>query len=307
MVSRGRIKRLLDRLPYVRTLKSELGQYRTPFPPGHFYSPIPSASEIRARRDSIFSREDGLLGVNPNDSTQFAMLEQFSQLQEDVPFYDTTRRKRYSIENDTFSYDDGPILHFMLRFLRPQQVIEIGSGNSSACMLDTNDLYLDSRTRFTFVDPHSDNLRHVLLPGDYDQVTIIERPVQDVDLTVFTKLQPNDILFVDSSHVMKIGSDLHTIMFEILPRLRRGVSIHFHDVRYPFQYFEPFLERGYYWNEAYILRAFLQYNTAFEITFWLNYLINVHGERVQGYLSFLPRDVAQDTYSGGSIWLVKAT
>lgn len=300
------IKQFLDRLPYIRSLKSELARYHTLIPPGHFFSPIPNMSEVMASRDRVFSRNDALLGIDLNEIDQIAQLEQFSQYQEDVPFYDVSRRLRYHIDNDTFSFDDGPILHFMLRFLQPARVIEIGSGHSSACMLDTNDLYLEGRTHFTFIDPYADRLRSILLAQDAESAIIIEKPVQDVDVSLFEKLEPNDILFVDSSHVMKIGSDLHAIMFEILPRLVPGVHVHFHDVRYPFQYFEPFLNRGFYWNEAYLLRAFLQYNSSFKISFWLNYLLNVHRAEVQRWLPFLPIDVSHDNYAGGSIWLKRA-
>jgi hypothetical protein len=193
----------------------------------------------------------------------------------------------------------------MLRALRPARIIEIGSGHSSACMLDTSDLYLDKETQFTFIDPYCAKLRTMLLESDLERVTILEMPVQEVDLALFDQLNTNDVLFVDSSHVMKIGSDLHTLFFDILPRLKPGVYIHIHDVRYPFQYYLPFLERGYFWNEAYMLRAFLQFNGAFHIVFWLNYLLNIHNERVQASIPFLPIDIANDRYAGGSIWLQK--
>jgi len=300
-----RLKGGADRLPYIRTLRHDLDLYKTPYPPGHFYSPIPSLSDVSSQSDRIFRKEDPLLGIDLNDSIQFEFLDKFSQFREQPPFYEISRRIRYNIQNDTFSYDDGPILNYMLRTLQPAQVIEVGSGNSSACALDTNDLYLDGKTHFTFIDPNCDNLNNILQSGDTDRVTIIERQVQVVDLALFEQLQPNDVLFIDSSHVMKIGSDLHTIIFEILPRLKPGVYIHFHDVRYPFQYYQPFLDQGYYWNEAYVLRAFLQYNVAFKIVFWLNYLLNVHNDQVRSLLPFLPIDIANDRYSGGSIWLAK--
>ena len=80
------------------------------------------------------------------------------------------------------------------------------------------------------------------------------------------QLRANDILFIDSSHVSKAGSDLNHIVFELLPRLQPGVLVHFHDIRYPFEYPREWFALGLWWNEAYLLRAFLQYNTAFQIT-----------------------------------------
>ncbi len=305
MILKSRLKHYADRLPYIRTLREELEKFKTPYPPGHYYSPIPSLEDVERRRSKLFDRKDELRGIDLNLDRQAATCGAFSRFWEDVPFWDPSRRVRYQIHNDTFSYDDGPILHYMMRLLEPARVIEIGSGHSSACMLDTDELHLGGQTSFTFIDPFCDNLRTVVKETDYARVTILEEHVQDVDPSLFDALSANDILFVDSSHVAKIGSDVNTIMFEILPRLAAGVHIHFHDVRYPFQYFEPFIQRGYYWNEAYLLRAFLQYNRAFEIVFWLNYLLNAHNDLVQDLLPFLPIDVAEDRYAGGSIWLVR--
>ncbi|MBI5663537.1 MAG: hypothetical protein HZC49_00390 [Nitrospirae bacterium] len=149
---------------------------------------------------------------------------------------------------------------------------------------------------------------------DYKNLTIIDKPVQEVDLSIFKELKANDILFIDSSHVIKIGSDLNAILFSILPVLESGVCIHFHDIRYPFQYPESLIMQGIYWNEAYLLRAFLQYNDSFKIIFWLNYLLNRRLSEITGLLSFLPLDRwakrfnnnRQDfTEAGGSIYITK--
>jgi hypothetical protein len=307
MSIKARIKHWIDKLPYVRTLKADLDVYKTVFPPGHFYSSIPSSQEILRRKDVVFSRQDDLLGIDVNLPIQIEYLRAFAAYLQEEPFYEPPQSARYNIHNDTFTYDDAPILHYMLRYLRPARVVEIGSGNSSACMLDTNDAYLNRMINFTFIDPYCDNLRRILTDDDYPRITIVERAVQDVPLALFEQLSANDILFIDSSHVMKIGSDLHTIMFSVLPRLKPGVHIHFHDVRYPFQYFEPFIARGYFWNEVYVLRAFLQYNSAFKIVFWLNYLLNEQRGLLKQYLPRLPIDLANDCYAGGSIWLTKTS
>ncbi|MCZ8539210.1 hypothetical protein [Psychrobacillus psychrodurans] len=87
-----------------------------------------------------------------------------------------------------------------------------------------------------------------------------------------------DILFIDSYHVSKIGSDVNYIIFEILPKLKPGVRIHFHDIFYPFEYPEKWIFEGRFWNRAYLLRAFLQYNQDFIIDLWNNYLILEHKE-----------------------------
>ena len=112
----------------------------------------------------------------------------------------------------------------------------------------------------------------LLRSGDLDKHEVIPKVVQDVPLSRFDELRKNDILFIDSSHVSKTGSDVNYIFFEILPRLRSGVLIHVHDVPYPFEYGEDIVYEGRAWNEAYVLRAFLQFNRAFELLLYPSYL-----------------------------------
>ena len=105
--------------------------------------------------------------------------------------------------------------------------------------------------------------------------------VQDVDLAVFEALGPGDILFIDSSHVAKVGSDVNHLVFEILPRLSPGVYVHFHDMFYPFEYPEDWiLGEGRYWNEDYLLRAFLQFNGSYAIAVWDHFLWLRFGDRI---------------------------
>lgn len=284
------------------------------FPPGHFYSVIPSLPEVAERASAIFSKTACIHAIELNTEEQIQTLKDFNTIEEKPPFYSQERRRRFNIENNSFSYDDAPILHYMMRRLHPKRIIEIGSGNSSACMLDTSEIYLGDSMDFTFIDVNCENLRKNLLEKDMPRIQILEQPIQEVDLTVFSTLQANDLLFIDSSHVMKAGSDLHTILFEVLPILSPGVCIHFHDIRYPFQYQKDMVMKGTFWNEAYLLRAFLMYNKNFEITFWLNYLVNVDLPEVTDLLRFLPlsewdrrfNNCAKDFSSaGGSIYITK--
>lgn len=287
---------------------------------GHYYSPLPSLKEIADRKEEIFTKKLPL-GVDLNVERQIEKLRLFSEMMDTPPFYSEKKRIRYNIDNPSFTYDDAPVLHCMMRLLSPSRIIEIGSGNSSACMLDINDLYLHGAVRFTFIDILFRDLKEMLRPDDYKNITLIESKIQDVDPKMFKALKANDILFIDSSHIMKTGSDVHTILFNILPALNSGVYVHFHDIRYPFEYMLEDMEKRVFWNEAYTLRAFLQYNSSFEISFWLNCLLNAERPEVKELISFLPLDrwaakfgryvhVDQspaDTYknAGGSIWLKK--
>jgi predicted O-methyltransferase YrrM len=186
----------------------------------------------------------------------------------------------------------------MLRHLKPERVIEIGSGFSSALMLDVNEHFLENKTELTFVEPFPKRLNSLLTELDAKQTNIVEALVQEVDLNIFKRLEKDDILFIDSSHIVKTGSDLHHIFFNILPIINSGVYIHFHDVFYPFEYPKTWVLNGFNWNEDYFLRAFLMYNSDFEIVLFSDYLHKFHKT------AFKSMPMSYNN-TGGNLWLVK--
>jgi hypothetical protein len=103
-------------------------------------------------------------------------------------------------------------------------------------MLDTSKRFFGRSIRFTFIEPDPQRLISLMREEDRSACEIVARPVQDVDIGCFSDLDKNDILFVDSSHVSKIGSDLNHLLFDVIPEIKPGVYIHFHDVFSPFQY-----------------------------------------------------------------------
>ena len=135
--------------------------------------------------------------------------------------------------------------------------------------------------------------------GDKDQYKIINKGIQYVDLNVFESLKQNDILFIDSTHVSKIGGDVNHIFFQVLPRLQTGVLVHFHDMFFPFEYPKQWLYEGRAWTEDYLMRAFLQYNSAFEIAYWNEYLATYYRKEFEEYMPLCLKD------TGGSLWLRK--
>jgi predicted O-methyltransferase YrrM len=176
-------------------------------------------------------------------------------------------------------------------------VIEVGSGYSSALMLDVADEFGLRDTRFVFVDPNPERLTAALREGDADRVEIVTTAVQDLGVAHFDSLRAGDMLFIDSSHVTKVGSDVNFLVFQVLPRLAEGVLVHFHDVFWPFEYPKEWVLGGRCWNEAYLLRAFLQYNSRFEIVLFNSFLARRHS----GFVAATLPDVLPDP--GGSLWL----
>ncbi len=292
------------RVPAAREAFEELRTYRHALrfaPPGHFYSPLPSDEELRRDASRLFGPPSPTVpGIDLNEAGQLALLEQIKRYYPDLPFSAKKNPNlRYFYDNPAYSYSDAICLYGMIRHARPRRIVEVGSGHSSCVMLDTTDLHLDGRVDCTFIEPYPDKLLALIKPEDLSRVTIIRKRVQDVSPEPFLALARGDILFIDSSHVAKIGSDVNYLLGEMLPRLRPGVFVHVHDIFYPFEYPEAWIAEGRAWNEAYALRAFLAFNETFEIVLFNTYLERFHREIFERDMPLCLRD------EGGSIWLRK--
>jgi predicted O-methyltransferase YrrM len=267
-------------------------------PPGHYASPIPSVNDIKSREDEIWSYPRSIPGIETRDQEQLALIDELAELAPDQPFgHEPREGLRYYIDNPWFGHADGMLLHLLVRWTKPRRIIEVGSGFSSAAILDTNDLFFDGAASCTFIEPYPDRLRRLLRPGDDARHRVIDTPVQQVPLDAFDELDAGDVLFIDSSHVSKIGSDVNRLVFEVLPRLRPGVLVHFHDIGWPFEYPRQWIYDGRAWNEAYLLRAFLMFNDAFEIVAFNHYLSLFHADHVSARLPLWGEK------AGGSLWL----
>jgi hypothetical protein len=270
-------------------------------PPGHFYSPIGNRRESAEHLERVerLAAEPELQGI-VIDRELFR-----TNWQELLPFLAQptlgTGTPRYSLDRKgQFSRSDALMLHAFMRRFRPRKVIEIGSGSSSACMLDTADLHLEG-CEFTFIDPYPQRLLDQIRPEDHRH-EIVRKRVQEVPLDRFRSLQANDILFIDSSHVAKTGSDVCHELFEILPRLAEGVLVHVHDIMWPFEYPRRWLiEENRSWNEAQFLRAFLSGNRSYRIEMFSDWMKRFERELVA---NTVPGFLEQPS---GSIWLRKVT
>jgi predicted O-methyltransferase YrrM len=270
-------------------------------PPGHFYSPIPSLSEVSEDAQRIFQIPAGLPGIDLNKEEQLRLFDSFKEFYQEIPFKpDSTEGLRYYYENANYGYSDAICLYSMMRHFRPKRIIEIGSGHSSCVMLDTSELFFNDSVSFTFIEPDTYLLMSLLKEGDRERFTLIPSRCQDADPDIFSSLSENDMLFIDSTHVSKVGSDVNYLLFEVLPRLQSGVLVHFHDIFYPFEYPKPWIcELGIYWNESYLLRAFLQYNDAFRIVFFNTYLEHFYREQFAESMPLCLKN------PGGSLWIRK--
>lgn len=299
----------IKKLPYIRSLVKERDQlhdlvtawkrHLRYVPPGHFYSPIPNLDYVRANESTIFdSMPEVIPGIDLAETPQLQLLEEFKKYYSEQPFpTHKTPPLRYFFENPAYSYSDAITLYCMIRHAQPKRIVEIGSGHSSCVTLDTNELFFSGEIKTTFIEPYPELLLSLIKPSDQESIRLIPNKLQDVDIEVFQSLEANDILFVDSTHVCRINSDVNRILFEILPGLKSGVYVHFHDVFYPFEYPKEWVYEGRAWNEAYALRAFLQFNNAFRIVFFNTYISHFYRSFYEEHMPLCLKN------TGGSLWI----
>lgn len=269
-------------------------------PPGHFYSPIPSLYDLEKQADVLWPGESPkeLPGVELRPDEQLATFSQIAKLANAFEIYEQpTEPWRYYSDNVAYGAGDALTLHGMLRMIRPRRLIEIGSGHSSAMTLDTVEHYLGGQTELTFIEPYPELLESLLHPGDRAAITIVPSQLQRVPLDTFAALQDGDVLFIDSTHVLKTGSDVAWLYSTILPALNEGVWVHIHDMFYPFEYPQAWVMEGRAWSEVYLVRAFLAFNSDFEVVLFNDWLGQFHRDRIEAEL---PAMLAN---TGGALWL----
>ena len=268
--------------------------------PGHFYSPLldleslgPNGSHLPF--DGVECWEQVNLRPHEQQAYYSELLEKFPLL----PFPRTrTEGYRYFTENNWFSPSDAFTLSGIVRKEKPRRIIEVGSGFSSAVVLDTLNQTRASAA-LTFIEPYPERLYSLLSPADKAAAKVLVQRVQEVPLSVFDQLEAQDILFIDSSHVAKIGSDVSFLFLRVLPRLKPGVLVQVHDIFYPYSYPAGWIREGRAWNESLFLRALLAGNPAFQVIAFNSFagvaFPELFRERFPGFLN----------NTGGSIWLRK--
>jgi hypothetical protein len=230
--------------------------------PKHYYSPMPDCSWLEENRQLWMGRSS-LTGIAWDLEAQLAWLKDVCQ-----PYYsevglDSYRSLAQNGSGPGFGEIEGQVLHCFMRRFAPRQVIEIGSGISTLCMLEAARLNeRDGKlfSRITCVEPFpSGALR------SRTEIHLIPQLCQEVPLSLFDGLTSGDLLFIDSSHTVKIGSDVLRIYLEIIPRLAPGVFIQIHDVYLPYAYPRTVFDRPWWWQETAMLMALLINNPKLSI------------------------------------------
>jgi len=268
------------------------------FPVGHFYSPIVDPVYARAHEQKIWQKFDQMLGIDLNIPDQLTLLRQIKTHTESInyPVEQPEDPTTYFYGNDQYPVLDAEFLYAALTHFRPKSMIEVGSGFSSLITADVNHRLLDSKLDFSCIEPFP---RQFLIDGVEGISRVVQQKVEDVELSFFDRLKSGDILFIDSSHVSKVGSDVNYLFFEVLPRLNKGVLVHFHDIFLPDEYPKEWvITEGRNWNEQYLLRAFLQFNADWKVIWSAYFMATRHTAAVQDTFPRYPK-----LGGGGSFWI----
>jgi hypothetical protein len=277
---------------------------KTAHPLGHFYSPVVNPDDLNSKQDELWLATPCVLGIDFNDIYHKKVLNEFfpkyiSHYKYEEKQESTQSDTEFYTQNSQFSWLDSRTLFVLLNKWKPKKVIEVGSGFSSLLTADVNHKMLNNSIDFSCIEPYPREFLKKKIPG---LNKVIVEKVENVEKSVFTDLESGDILFIDSSHVSKTGSDVNFLFFEILPILKKGVRIQFHDIYLPFEYDKSWvLVENRSWNEQYLLRALLMYSDTFKVLFGCSYAQNKHPELVSNALN-LENNLG---FGGVSFWIEK--
>jgi hypothetical protein len=272
--------------------------------PVNFYSPVPDINDLKQRK--IWDRVSKLEGIDfrPDMQEEFLLTlgKKFGS-ECAWPPDPTDDPYDFYTENMSFSYGCAAGLHGILRHFTPHRIIEVGSGNSS--LVISSALKLNkaegNKAEYTIIDPYPRDIIKQGLPG---LNKLIDERVELTDVEFFDQLKENDVLFIDSGHTVRTGSDVNYLFLDILPRLAPGVIVHIHDIGLPYEYPETYATNPafrMFWTESYLLQAFLAFNNEFEILLAMSYLLT---EKKQAFCTAFPLynpDVHKAV--SGSFWI----
>jgi Methyltransferase domain len=256
--------------------------------PVHFYEPIP---DTRSLPETLWSQPSELIGIDMNQSMQLDLLRnhfpKFRDEYNDLPVEPPHGQKR------PFRGVDALVAYCMIRHFQPKLIVEVGSGWSSLLLGQV--AAKNENSALICIDPFPSD---VLRKGFSGLRSFIEKKIQDIDLEFFSQLGSGDVLFIDSSHTVKIGGDVNYLFLEVLPRLKPGVIVHVHDIFLPFEYRRDWvLDEFRFWTEQYLLQAFLTFNSEFEVLLANSYLNHYHQQDLEAVFPGLP------SWAGGSFWI----
>jgi len=262
--------------------------------PVHFYQPIPNTQSLP---ETLWNRPSELIGIDMNDAVQLDLLRnhfpKFRDEYDQFPAEETSEPGRFSLKNGLFDGTDALVAYCMIRHFQPRLIIEVGSGFSS--LIAAEAMAKSEGSTLICIEPFPLDFLRKGFPG---LRSLIEKKVEDIDTEFFSQLGSGDVLFIDSSHTVRIGGDVNYLFLEVLPRLKPGVIVHVHDIFSPFDYRRDWvMDELRFWGEQYLLQAFLTFNSEFEVLMANAYLGHRYMEELKATFPNSP------WWGGGSFWM----
>lgn len=290
-VMRGLRRVGLHNLPASRALLRAVGIFPLR---RHYYDPFPDPAALARPLDA----ERDLPGIRWNVEGQLALLARLRYADELAAIPHARRRDgEFYFDNSSFVSGDAEYLYGIVRHVRPRRLLEIGSGNSTLMAMQAIRANVgddpDYRCEVTCVEPYEQPWLESL------GVRVIRERVETLGPEPFAALESGDILFIDSSHVVRPQGDVLFLLLGVLPTLRPGVLVHVHDIFTPSDYPTRWVvDEARLWTEQYVLEAFLSCNDAFEVIGALSYLHRHHFEALRAACPYVLPDRAP-----GSMWI----
>lgn len=260
----------------------------------HYYSAIPDLVAVPPGTWTSESELDGL-DFDPAAQMEFVETELAGALAEySPPLEPTASRRDFYLANTFYEQVDAETLYAMVRRFSPRRVIELGSGMSTLVIADARRAAGAADGEHLVYDPFP---RPDLRPELERLAELRPLPATEVPVAEFERLEAGDVLFVDTTHTVKIAGDVNRIVLEVLPKLAPGVFVHFHDIFLPWEYPREFLEeRSFFWTEQYLLQAFLAFNADFEVLFSAHALARRYPERLAALIPSAHDDICPSAF-----------
>ena len=242
----------------------------------HFYLPIPDPEDLHP---AFLESSSELVGLDLRSEKMWNLAEnelrpyfdEFAEFPEQNP---GNGYSGFYLINGGYMAVDGHLYYGLVRSLKPRRIIETGCGMSTllcSTALARNEQEHASACNYICIEPYP---QPYLSQNPIMKVTEFRKEkIQETPFSLFEELDEGDILFIDTTHALRMGGDVQTIYCEILPRLKPGVHVHIHDISLPRQYPRVYHEKSlYFWNEQYILQAYLTNNSKVRIEWAGNWL-----------------------------------
>ena len=250
--------------------------------PDHYYVPISNIYDLK--KNTSWRKKSELLGIKVDINKQLKNLYRIMPFQSEFKSGEQYIQAIKLNAGPGFGVIEAQALYGFIKYYKPNLTIEIGSGVSTHIMLSAD------LKNIHCIEPYPSNY---LIKNK--NINLIKKKLQDVDLKIFEKLKKGDLLFIDSTHTLKIGSDVSVIYLDIIPRLKPGVVVHIHDIGFPYNYLPDIENTFFQWMETQFLHALMINNKKIDILFCLSHL---HYEKPKELKKIFPNYIPRSIVSG---------